>query len=89
MDKSRPCHLDVGLQSFSSGFGTCNDLSSDTEKGTRETWSSGMKKSIYGRTVKKFQFPEKLQIIKPLEGMLLKKSNLSALCQRPVEICFE
>lgn len=70
MDKSRPCHLDVGLQSFSSGFGTCNDLSSDTEKGTRETWSSGIKKSIYGRTVKKFQFPEKLQIIKPLEGTL-------------------
>ncbi|KAG8185931.1 hypothetical protein JTE90_010717 [Oedothorax gibbosus] len=67
-ERARPNKLDVGLHTFSSGFGTSTDINNELEKSSGDSWSANFKKSIYGRTVKRYQFPEKLQIIKPLEG---------------------
>ncbi|XP_054711268.1 trafficking kinesin-binding protein 1-like [Uloborus diversus] len=68
-EKVRPNHLDVGLHSLSSGFGTCNDINNELDKSSGDSsWTANFKKSLYGRTIKRYQFPEKLQIIKPLEG---------------------
>ncbi|XP_035226821.1 trafficking kinesin-binding protein 1-like isoform X2 [Stegodyphus dumicola] len=67
-EKGRPNKLDVGLHTLSSGFGTCNDLSHELDKASGGSWPSNIKKSLYGRTVRRYQLPEKLQIIKPLEG---------------------
>ncbi|XP_055946906.1 trafficking kinesin-binding protein 1-like isoform X2 [Argiope bruennichi] len=64
-ERMRPNKLDVGLHSFSSGFGTATDLNTELGKAAGDSWT---RKSLYGRTIRRYQFPEKLQIIKPLEG---------------------
>ncbi|GBN57885.1 Trafficking kinesin-binding protein 1 [Araneus ventricosus] len=64
-ERMRPNKLDVGLHSFSSGFGTATDLQTELGKAAGDSWS---RKTLYGRTIRRYQFPEKLQIIKPLEG---------------------
>ncbi|GFS59114.1 trafficking kinesin-binding protein 1 [Trichonephila inaurata madagascariensis] len=67
-ERVRPNKLDVGLHSFSSGFGTATELNTELAKASGDSWSGNLRKTLYGRTIRRYQFPEKLQIIKPLEG---------------------
>ncbi|GFR00648.1 trafficking kinesin-binding protein 1 [Trichonephila clavata] len=67
-ERVRPNKLDVGLHSFSSGFGTSTELNTELAKASGDSWSGNLRKTLYGRTIRRYQFPEKLQIIKPLEG---------------------
>ncbi|GIX97439.1 trafficking kinesin-binding protein 1 [Caerostris darwini] len=68
VERMRPNKLDVGLHTFSSGFGTTTDLNNELCKASGDSWTGNLRKSLYGRTIRRYQFPEKLQIIKPLEG---------------------
>lgn len=70
-ERTRPNKLDVGLHTCSSGFGTSTDLNNELDKASGDSWTANFKKTLYGRTIKRYQFPEKLQIIKPLEGTIL------------------
>ncbi|XP_071034464.1 trafficking kinesin-binding protein 1 [Parasteatoda tepidariorum] len=67
-EKMRPTNLDVGTHTVNTGFGICSDLQTELQQASGDSWNANFKKTLYGRTIKRYQFPEKLQIIKPLEG---------------------